>query len=410
MRSLRWAVASVALAMAVPSGAQPSAALHSGGGALPIAADDLSPAQRAAIEARLAIARAALAARAPSALADVLPLELAFSWPLRVRDGYPQPGYHGTSNFVDHEAAFPDQLLDWNCGARTYDRPNGYNHSGTDFFLWPFPWTKMFDGEVEVVAAAAGVILSKDDGYFDGSCSFNDEPWNAVYVLHVDGTVAWYGHLKRDSTTGKGVGEPVEVGERLGLVGSSGSSTAPHLHFEVHDALGQILDPFAGDCHSGSSLWSAQPPYYDSALNQVSTHDSVPETDGVCNRPEETHLRDDFLPGETVYCATFYRDQLAGQLAQHVVRRPDGTVFAAWDSNSSVPHYASSWWYQSVALPSDAMPGVWTFEVGFEGQQQSHLFTVAPEPSAAAAPIAAMMPLAGLSARRRRGSRGRRAR
>ena len=62
---------------------------------------------------------------------------------------------------------------------------------------------------IEIVAVAPGVILHKQDGHPDRSCDAGTAtPWNAVYVQHADGTVAWYGHMKNGSTTTKAVGQP----------------------------------------------------------------------------------------------------------------------------------------------------------------------------------------------------------
>lgn len=370
--------------------AQPTWVEPAGGGALPtLPADSLGPDERLRISVRLALAREALGPRVSAAGGD--PTPASFTWPLRAKDGFQDPGYHGTSYFVDLDPAFPDRVLDWNCGRRTYDLASGYNHAGTDFFLWPFGWTRMFDESIEVVAAAPGTVLFAEDGNFDGSCSMNDEMWNAVYVLHDDQSVAWYGHLKTGSATHKGVGERVERGERLGLVGSSGSSTSPHLHLEVHDADGAIVDPFAGLCRPGASLWESQPAYYDSALNQVSTHDGVPGID-ACNEREDARVRDSFLPGETVYFATFYRDQLLGQVSSHTVRTPDGEVFSSWVHAPTETHYASSYWYWYLTLPDDAATGTWRYEVTYLEQRVSHPFQV-PEPQAGASAAIALVAL-----------------
>lgn len=366
-----------------------------GGGPIEaIASDALAPAERVRIAIRLALAREALGPLPPSADAD--PTPASFSWPLRARSAFRDPGYHGTSYFVDLDAAFPDALLDWNCGVRTYDLASGYNHPGTDFFLWPFGWSLMFDESIEVVAAAPGTILYEEDDNFDGSCSWGDAMWNAVYVLHDDGSVAWYGHLKRGSATPRAIGERVERGERLGLVGSSGSSTSPHLHFEVHDAEGFVVDPFAGACRAGESLWVDQPAYYDSALNRVSTHDDVPALE-ACNEREQSHERDAFRAGETIYFATFYRDQLAGQISTHSVRRPDGEIHSTWVHAGTEAHATASYWYWYMSLPDDAPRGTWHYEVSFLGQQQSHAFQV-PEPGTLASDGLALLLLA---ARRR---------
>ena len=55
------------------------------------------------------------------------------------------------------------------------------------------------------------------------------------------------------------VGQGVAAGETLGEVGSSGCSTAPHLHFEVRGPDGAVVDPFR------PNLW-ADPPPYENAL------------------------------------------------------------------------------------------------------------------------------------------------
>ena len=54
------------------------------------------------------------------------------------------------------------------------------------------------------------------------------------------------------------VGDRVACGEPLAPVGSSGYSTAPHLHFEVVDAGGAVVDPFAGPLSQPESRWVEQ--------------------------------------------------------------------------------------------------------------------------------------------------------
>jgi murein DD-endopeptidase MepM/ murein hydrolase activator NlpD len=395
-----FAVASLAAGTAV---AQPAPFREpDGGGAAELPGEaPLDPARRAEIEARLEAGRRAAREAGAALRSGAGPV--SFRFPLRVANGLADPGFHATSNFVDLDPAFPDQLLDWACGARTYDRL-GYNHSGTDFFPWPFEWRRMFEAQVVVVAAAPGVILGKDDGHFDGNCVGSDAPWNAVYVEHDDGTVAWYGHLKEGSLTSRPVGSRVEAGDFLGVVGSSGASTGPHLHFEVHGFGGAVIDPFAGPCGADTTLWSQQPAYHDSALNRISTHDAAPETN-TCNAPEETRERNRFDPGAVVFYAAFYRDQLAGQTSTYTVRRPNGSVFSTWQHAPPAAHSVASWWYWYQSLPGSAPFGTWSFEVSYLGRTEVHAFQV-PEPSAWVQGGVALAALWAARAGRRRAGRG----
>lgn len=64
---------------------------------------------------------------------------------------------------------------------------------------------------------------------------------NLVRVRHAGGVETYYGHLSQTSVR---VGQKVRAGERVGLVGSTGNSTGPHLHLEVR-VDDQPQDPMA---------------------------------------------------------------------------------------------------------------------------------------------------------------------
>src|SRR5947199_4200677 len=174
------------------------------GGAVPLPTDEITPAERARIETALArnvdsLLRAGrLAAITPKIASKSAPL-VPLQWPLQLVPGHPEKGARTITNYVDNNSAFPNELLDYNCGARTYDQANGYNHQGTDITAYPFAWRKMDNEEAIVVAAAPGIIVMREDGQFDRSCALNMQPWNAVYLRHADGSMTWYGHLKARS-------------------------------------------------------------------------------------------------------------------------------------------------------------------------------------------------------------------
>jgi len=356
------------------------------GGEVALPSDRMSDAQRARIGAALAGNIEALrrTGRIPELSAKATPTRplqetpgFPLQWPLQLVPGHPEPGARTVINYVDHDPNYPGQLLDYNCGSRTYDQADGYNHQGTDITAYPFAWRKMDNDEAIVVAAAPGIIVSKMDGQYDRSCTLGDQMWNAVYVMHADGTIAWYGHLKSGSLTSKQVGDWVLAGEFLGVMGSSGDSTGPHLHFELHAPNGALIDPFAGACNNFNtdSWWAEQRPYNEPAIDLVMTGDAPVEF-SACPTPEVEHRSSYFQPGQTVYLTAFFTDQQLQDSVQFQVFAPDGSLFASTIIASDTGYYAASYWESTVTLPTDAAPGAWRFQVLFHGQTQSAAFQV----------------------------------
>jgi len=257
-----------------------------------------------------------------------------FNWVLRNSPFNHDPAVYAISAHVDHNPTVDTSLYftinnplfnkDYNCGSRTYDTKAGYNHQGTDIYTYPFGWNKMDNSEVEVVAGADGVIIGKSDGNFDRSCRLNTNNWNAIYVMHSDSSYVWYGHLKKNSTTAK------NIGEYLGIVGSSGNSSGPHLHLEIYNANRQLIDPWLGTCNptTNTTWWSNQRPYYDPAINKLMITKNL-----VQFKPSPT--QDIYQPVDTVdlndvrntffYC--FGRDIRKSDTLHFEIHRPDNSLF-----------------------------------------------------------------------------------
>jgi murein DD-endopeptidase MepM/ murein hydrolase activator NlpD len=302
-----------------------------------------------------------------------------FSWPLRPADHLTDYGYHGVSDFVDHDPTF-NQLLDYNCGDRTYDRSqNFYNHEGSDYFLWPFAFNKMDNDDVEIVSMAPGVIITKQDGRDDRGCDWVGT-WNAVYVRQHDGSVAWYGHMKESSLTSKAVGDSVERGEYLGIVGSSGKSFSPHLHLEIYDG-GRLVDPYEGPCNSmnDSTWWVDQPPYYDPAINKLSSHDK-PVGWAECPDPDTTNLSDEFAIGDSVYFYAFGRDLLLGDVFFVTLFGPDQSVFAMdtipIDTIPPGLNHLTAYYIVAGTVLDSVPTGLWRLSVEYNDIDYEHSFSV----------------------------------
>ena len=127
-------------------------------------------------------------------------------------------------------------------------------HDGIDFNVPNFHWMDIEELQVFVLAAADGRVTAVHDGEYDRNISCSGQA-NFVRVGHPNGFTTKYYHLKNGSIEVSD-GQEVVAGQPLGIVGSSGCSKAPHLHFEVVNENGSSVDPFL------EGLWE-DPPSYD---------------------------------------------------------------------------------------------------------------------------------------------------
>jgi len=117
---------------------------------------------------------------------------------------------------------------------------------------------------VSVIAAAAGVVKAVRDGIADVNVHTigtdkiaGRECGNGVLIEHGGGWETLYCHMANGSIRVR-TGNRVETGAPLGLVGLSGNTEFPHLHFSV-GCNDVIVDPFDADapaCGATRSLWS----------------------------------------------------------------------------------------------------------------------------------------------------------
>lgn len=86
-----------------------------------------------------------------------------------------------------------------------------------------------------IIASKSGTVTTMNDscptnGSYGSSCGGGYG--NYVIIDHGDGTSTVYAHMSSGTVTVK-VGDTVSQGQKIGVMGSSGSSTGCHLHFEV---------------------------------------------------------------------------------------------------------------------------------------------------------------------------------
>lgn len=130
------------------------------------------------------------------------------------------------------------------------DSVHNGNHSGVDI-------THTINSSADIVAAAEGTVivaenLTNGSTYPNGPRTYG----NYVIIDHGNGYFTCYGHMQYNSITVK-VGDKVNKGQKIGVMGTTGYSTGNHLHFEIRQGdswnLGTPIDPstfFNDDCSS----------------------------------------------------------------------------------------------------------------------------------------------------------------
>ncbi len=317
------------------------------------------------------------------------PQQILFRWPLQANADYDFT--YNTSkitNFVDQnrnadpaaddDVREPEWIDDWNCGKRTYD-----NHDAQDIANWPFSW-HMYDVSAAIIVAAAdGEILEKSNGHYDKNCEWAGagSP-NLVRLLHADGTVSSYLHMKNGSLTSLPESTPsnpsyVKKGDYLGIVGSSGRSTGPHLHFSVYDINDNLIEPFTGNCNAlnPTTWWENQQNYYNTQINKVMTHYATPIEDGCWGGldQEEMNGRNNFSPGEFIWTSVAFQDALPLDFADCYLIQPNGNTYATWQHSFGTA--GSSFRTHMEQLPN-GNDGNWTVKVVYRGNNYYHFFTV----------------------------------
>ncbi len=150
-----------------------------------------------------------------------------------VSDGYVQRGSFAIPPCATVSAPAPASTGAWQLpvaaglvsGFRTLERPS---HDGVDLSA---------PRNTPILAAAAGTVIRVVCNVSAGSCDVDGNRklsgcgWY-VEVLHAGDVVTRYCHLVRRPVVA--IGQRVAKGQVLGHVGTSGSSSGPHLHFEVH--------------------------------------------------------------------------------------------------------------------------------------------------------------------------------
>lgn len=118
-------------------------------------------------------------------------------------------------------------------------------------YIWPtkgvltsrygWRWGRMHKG-IDIAAPIGTPVLAAAPGFVIRAGWNYGGYGNLVDVQHADGSVTRYAHNKRLLVQR---GQPVKQGQQISEMGSTGYSTGPHLHFEVHPVGKGAVNPIA---------------------------------------------------------------------------------------------------------------------------------------------------------------------
>ncbi len=110
--------------------------------------------------------------------------------------------------------------------------------SGYGWRIDPVYHTRRFHEGMDFTAPIGTDIFATGNGTVF-SAGWQQGYGNCVQINHGYGYVTLYGHM---SSIKVRIGQKVKRGDVIGLVGSTGKSTGPHLHYEVH-LKGKVMNP-----------------------------------------------------------------------------------------------------------------------------------------------------------------------
>ena len=277
---------------------------------------------------------------------------------------YPVAGASGTDFTVPYFVDLQEGagIRDYNCGGQTFE-----GHTGHDPYIRSFSEQRI---GVPVFAVLDGTVIELREDQPDENTDNNSAaPANFVTIRHANGVDSQYVHLRRDSVPFN-VGDFVTAGTQIGLVGSSGASLGPHIHFELL-YKGEVVEPMAGPCRPGYSFFRDQPAtntaftFIRGTLSRTSfatvppaPHDEAPPQ-GMFRRGQQTlYYKADVanVPSSTEY--------------ELYLERPNGTrvpIIASSALLSRSAALASVWWQLNVDLN---VTGTWEIVLEIEGNEE----------------------------------------
>lgn len=141
----------------------------------------------------------------------------------------------------------PDAQLDWvtrqEINGDLFHKPIHSRYYLSSYYGWrssPFSGKRSYHSGIDMACPQGTPVYAALSGTVT-SVGYNSVYGNFVIITHHSGYKTLYGHMSKQLVTR---GKRVDTSTKIGLVGSTGLSTGPHLHFTVYK-FGKTVNPAA---------------------------------------------------------------------------------------------------------------------------------------------------------------------
>ena len=314
-------------------------------------------------------------------------------------------------------------------GSGNYDWHRGFDVDGTDMSS---PIVAPLDGyfyDYRTTSSGGNIVILEHNisELGGGALTYNDKSVTKFYT--------WYLHLWDDETAANGTstddlisgytqGDAISRGTQIGVMGQSGTTTNPHLHFEVRIGTNNSLEYQTNN--PGSTQWGFDPHlnpmllFAPSGYSQSLGHSAG--TIGSTDLTFDYSINDDDYPVFNSVTALIRNTMTEAEIASHILDLNQRTGFDATSTanldtqDTSMPYivpslspFSSSDWETQFIVPESWLNG--NYDQGYElvmtatdiwGTSVSHTVALSsvPEP-AQAATVIGLLTLLSTTMRRR---------
>lgn len=224
---------------------------------------------------------------------------------------------------------------------------------------------------IPIYAVTDGVVFLTIDGHPDMNTSAEGQPSNLVVIDHGNGHGTFYFHLKKDSVS-VSEGQVVKAGQQIGLLGSSGNSTGPHLHFARWENL-YPTEPNAGPGRPGPSGWTNQVPLPTETYIREFGFSTVDIGGTIPNQLVPTSPQVPFGVVAPIYFWVYIGVLPGGSTWKFEIITPDGTPTGELGTSTGtfpISGFArqSVWYYSHTPPIGWPLTGTWKIQYSVNGK------------------------------------------